>query len=161
MKKYIIALLFVFIVGCQPTTPTISTTDNSGSPTDSGMYIITGRVVADTESLTRQIQPTTGTVYGSGYGYFRGEVIDGKTFIRLQIIKSSPQLPDAENGQIVIIKGVDTKLQMVLPGDIITLKCRRDYEAVARFLTEEIDWEKQATWEIDYCRMQDATVRTK
>lgn len=127
-------------------------------PVDDRVYTISGVVIADVESLTRQTQPAGGAIYGSAgvtYGSFFGPQFDGKGFVRL-LVKSSDS-PLAPEGSVVILKTSDTKAVALVPSDEVTFKCRADYEAVASVrdytpFTEEIAG-AVATWELDYCRM--------
>ena len=157
--KYLILFFVLLLSGCYNETPIVDG-GNTGSPQDTNMYLIRGTIVADITSLTRQIAPASGGMYGN-YAYYTGPIIDGKTFLRIVLIESRPKLPNIEKGQILIIKSVDTKAQALLPGDTLSFKCRRQYEAVAKLSTEDIDWNKQASWEIDFCRLVDGVITIK
>jgi hypothetical protein len=152
-NSLIVLLTFILLVlsACTPETPVVSG-GNTGSPEDTNMYVIRGRVISDVDSLTRQVTSASGAMYGN-YAHYTGPVVDGKSFIRISLMSANPNLPDAEIGQVILIKVVDTKAQALLPKDVVTFKCRRQYEAVARLNSEEIDWKKQETWEIDECRL--------
>lgn len=127
-------------------------------PVDDNVYTITGQVVSEVGSLTRQTQAARGSISGSGTagfayvsGTYYGPEFGGKGFIRLQVLESDSFL--APWGEIIILKSTDTKGVALLPGDVVTFKCRHQYEALAAVRNSEtFDAEKLETWEIDYCR---------
>lgn len=124
-------------------------------PIDDNVYTFKGKVIEDVASLTRQISPAYGGAYGNGYGYYRGETIDGKSFIRIVVSDVSPATSKefySDNG--VIFKFTDTKATALLPGDVIEFKCRRQYEAIAPVRSgEPFDVDDFETWEFDFCRL--------
>ena len=142
-----------FNTGCAEDDPTC--TGNVQIPVDDGVYRIKGKVVGDVNSLTRQIQAARGSLAGSQYfvsGSFYGPEMGGKGFIRLHVQESDSYL--APVGTVVIVKSTDTKGIALLPGDVVTLKCRHQYEAVAAVRNKEtFDEVKLETWELDYCRL--------
>lgn len=133
-------------------------TRGSEIPVDDNVYTITGQVVSEVGSLTRQTEAARGSISGSGTGGFAyisgsyyGPEFGGKGFIRLHVLESDSFL--APWGEIVILKSTDTKGVALLPGDVVTFKCRHQYEAIAAVRNSEtFDQEKLETWEIDYCR---------
>lgn len=139
---------------------------SSGStiPVDDNVYLITGQVVSEVGSLTRQTDAARGSISGSGMsgfayvsGTYYGPEYGGKGFIRLHVFESSSYL--APVGEIVILKSTDTKGVALLPGDVVTFKCRHQYEALAAVRNSEtFDSEKLETWEIDYCRFFDPVI---
>jgi hypothetical protein len=177
MKKFVVTLLLLvtlLVSACtvsnQAPPPASDNGDASWelvngvaptAPVDDTIYSIDGKVVAGIESLTRQVSPAQGSV--SGYsingvggmsGYYTGPVINGKSFVRILISTIDPPSKLADIGQIVILKVLDTKATALLPGDIVSLKCRAQYEAVAPIrVRETFDPEKYATWEFDFCRL--------
>ncbi len=158
----VMSLFAAILAGCADTAPQPSsdspqafTATGDGVPVDDGVYLISGTVVADVESLVRQTTPARGSMAGSGYGaygsYF-GPEFGGKGFVRLQVASSESDL--APVGAIVILKVTDSKASVLLPGDTVQFKCRHQYEAVAAVRNAEtFNAEKLETWEIDYCRL--------
>jgi|WetSurMetagenome_2_1015567.scaffolds.fasta_scaffold01390_21 hypothetical protein len=135
----------------------------SGLPTDQRVYHITGTVVGDAESLVRQVSPARGSISGYGSyvgGSFSGEVLKGKTMVRLQLESIAPNDTDwVTAGQILIIKASDTKAVALYPGDKVTFYCRRQAEAVAAINRGEwYDADNMTTWELDYCRLASPVV---
>ena len=189
MKRVLFVLMSVAVLaGCgytQPTTKDISTGEtvntvgptsesniayivaaNAGLPVDKRYYLLTGTVVADVSSLTRMTSPGYGYITGyNGYtsGYYQAPTINGKSFIRLLVSKINPGDTDwVATGDIVVVKGTDTKLTALLPGDKVDIECRRQAEAVAAIYPGE--WFNPAnatTWELDYCRMVSPVIKTK
>lgn len=127
-------------------------------PVDDQVYTITGQIVADVASLTRQTTPASMKVY-DGYGSFFGPQFGGKGFVRLFVHVSIPATNLAPPEHIVLIKTSDTKASALLPGDIVTFRCRAQYEAVAAVRNEEtFDSDKVETWELDYCRLKSPVI---
>lgn len=163
--RFLITILFLMLVtlaGCADTAPQPSsdspqtfTAVGDGIPVDDGVYLISGTVVGDVESLVQQTTPARGSMAGSAYGaygsYF-GPEFGGKGFVRLYVESSESKL--APKGSIVILKVTDSKASVLLPGDSVEFKCRHQYEAVAAVRNAEtFNAEKLETWEIDYCRL--------
>ena len=166
-KLAAILVIVVLLAGCSDISPAPESDSSqdfaSGAkiPVDDNVYVITGEVVADVDSLTRQTEAARGSVsgYGSGYGsyvsgsYF-GPQFGGKGFVRLLVSDAHPPTGLAPRGDIVIIKTSDTKASALLPGDVVTFKCRAQYEAVAAVRRREtFDADLVETWELDYCRL--------
>lgn len=158
--------IFVFAILAMSACAPVAQSDNNEAsfglikgekiPTDESVYVVTGKVIADVESLVRQTRPAYGSAYGGGYGYYVGPTIDGKSFIRIVVAEINPRPTDinayAESG--IIFKFTDTKATALLPGDIIEFKCRRQYEAVAPVRSgEPFDVDDFETWEFDFCRL--------
>jgi len=130
-------------------------------PVDTEVYVITGEVIGEVNSVTRQVEPAQGQVNGSLYGSygslsgsFTGPIEKGKGFVRVRVQSSEPSTELAPVGDVAIIKTSDTKVSALLNGDIITFKCRRQYENIAAIKeNEKFDADKLATWELDYCRL--------
>lgn len=154
-NRFLGLLLVVLSAACEPTTPTMDTA--VGLPFDSTVYTIRGMIVADVSDLTRQIAPAQAWAV-NGYATFSGPVIDGKSFIRVQVRNIEPSVSWVERDQIVILKVVDTKATALYPGDTLTFKCRRQYEPLFRAKDEAFDQERLATWEIDYCRLETGVI---
>ena len=54
----------------------------------------------------------------------------------------------------VILKTTDTKVTAISDGDLVTFKCRQQYEAVAAAREgQPFNAATDGTWELDYCRM--------
>jgi hypothetical protein len=169
MKRFVCVLFLIAIlsVACGPVNTPPAPESDSGQgfalgatvKVDDGVYIIKGEVVTDVDSLTRQTQAASGYMSGSAFGGFGmmsgvyyGAEFGGKGFIRLKVMESESYL--APIGKTVILKSTDTKGIALLPGDIVTFKCRHQYEAIAAVRdSETFDVDKLETWEIDYCRM--------
>ena len=135
----------------------------SGStvPVDDDVYTITGEVIGEVNETSRQIEPAQGQMSGSLYGNygrmqgsFTGPIEAGKGFVRIRVQNSSPQTDLAPVGDVTIIKTSDTKAKALLNGDVVSFKCRRQYEALAAVKdNEKFDSKKVETWELDYCRL--------
>jgi hypothetical protein len=153
----------LFLVGCASTDlapPPESDSAQSYSAdarvtVDDNVYEITGIVAGDVDSLVRQTEAARGSIAGSGYGFYGtyfGPEFGGKGFVRLLVEESDSRLAPA--GEIVILKTMDTKAIVLVPGDKVTFRCRAQYEAVAAVRDyETFDSEKVETWELDYCRL--------
>lgn len=185
MNKWMIILSVLFLAGCVlPTTSDISTgktvqtqapesesgiryQGGDGLPVDERIYHIEGMVVADVGSLVRQDSPGYGSIggyaaNGTGYvsGYYVGPTINGKSFVRIRVSNIDPGDTDwVASGQIVIIKGTDTKMTVLLPGDNVKFICRRQAEAIAAIHPGEwYNAKTNTTWELDYCRMESPVI---
>ena len=180
------ALMFLFVAllvaGCAPapTTSDISTgkqvetqrpnsesgvqyVGGDGLPVDERLYRISGEVIADVGSLTRQVTPGRVEVTGyDGYvsSYYVAPTINGKSFIRLKVNAIEPSDTDwVTTGQVVIVKGTDTKMTALLPGDKVDFLCRRQAEAIAAIHPGEwYNAKTNTTWELDYCRMESPVI---
>lgn len=168
MKKWIFLLLLpLLLVGCRGQAPQAASDSpqtynaNARIPVDDNVYTITGEVVGDISSLSQQTTPAQGDLTGlqaRGYGYLGGSYFgaefEGKGFVRLLVHTAEPSTRLAPLEEIVIVKTTDTKAVVLLPGDVVTFKCRAQYEAVAAVRENEaFDEDKLETWELDYCRM--------
>jgi hypothetical protein len=158
--------IMMLLVGCSIPTDYAPAPDSDSSqnftggevPVDDSVYLITGQVITDVDSLTRQTKSSSGSVSGIatgefGYlsGTYYGAEFGGKGFIRVKVLESNSFL--APVGEIVILKSTDTKGIALLPGDVVNFKCRHQYESVAAVRNREtFNAEKLETWEIDYCR---------
>lgn len=129
-------------------------------PVDDAVYTIEGTVAGDIQSLTRQTQVASGSFAGSSFGFYGsyfGAEFKGKGFVRLLVERSETDL--APIGRVTLLKVTDTKAILLLPGDKVTFKCRRQYEAIAAVTQfEEFDTKKVETWELDYCRLASPVV---
>lgn len=143
--------------------------DGGKVPVDEKVYHVTGEVVGQINSLTRQVKPAEGSLSGSQYGSygtvsgsFTGPVEAGKGYVRVRVVASDSDL--APVSEVVILKTSDSKVTALQPADVITFVCRRQYEALAP-VTENADFEKAkndvATWELDYCRMGKPVVQVR
>lgn len=172
------ALAFIFLTAedCDgPADPQVESdsnqayADGSKVPTDLQIYTVTGTVAGDVESLTRQVKPgggSTPTCFGTsgcyGGGSFFGPIEKGKGYVRLRVNSVSPATESAKEGSLTILKVTDTKATALLPGDTVTFKCRRQYEAIAAVQQrQKFDRDKDGTWELDYCRLSTPTITVK
>jgi hypothetical protein len=168
MKKWIFLLIMpLLLFGCQGAAPQAASdspqtyTANARIPVDDNVYTISGQVVGEVASLSQQTTPAQGDVTGLAakvYGYlggtYFGAEFGGKGFVRLLVHSASPSTPLAPPEEIVILKTTDTKASVLYPGDVVTFKCRAQYEAVAAVReNESFNEDKVETWELDYCRM--------
>lgn len=167
MKKQILILFLLILTGCagrapQPESDSPQTySDNARIPVDDTVYTIVGEVVGDVASVTQQTTPAQGDVTGVsardlGYlgGAYFGPEFGGKGFVRLLVHTATPGTELAPVEEIVILKTSDTKAAVLLPGDVVTFRCRAQYEAVAAVREgESFDADKVETWELDYCRL--------
>lgn len=132
---------------------------------DETTYVITGEVVREVNSLTRQVSPAKGDVFGyGGYvsGSFTGPVEAGKGFVRLKVSVSNPATADAPVGEVAILKTTDTKVTALLAGDVVTFKCRRQYENIGAVKNDqEFKKAEVGTWELDYCRLGSGIIQVK
>jgi len=171
MKK-LICVIFLLLVACAPEAPLV-TSDNKaadfamGARTeiDENIYVISGTVEELPQSLVRQYSAASGRVGGfssggTGYvsGYYHGDVLDGKSFIRFRVDTVSPGTALAKRGDIVILKVTDTKATALLHGDKVEFKCRAQHEPVAATLDGEYITPAHSTWELDYCRLTSPAV---
>jgi hypothetical protein len=166
----IVILAILLIAGCAPSNAQPSPESDSSQqyragskiPVDDNVYVVTGKVVADINSISQT--QAEGNMSGSGFGstsgayaYMSGSYAmwtEGKGFVRLQIDSITPGNNIVQPGQTVIVKTTDQKVMALVPGDQITFKCRIQYEAIAAVRDyETFDPEKLETWELDYCRM--------
>lgn len=172
----LVVLVLLMVVGCGPVDKPPAPESDSGQdyqmgseiPVDDNIYTIRGVVVGDVSSLTRQTERAHGSYSsyeGTGSGSYFGPEFEGKGFIRLQVLESDTHRAGdgndiAPEGSVVILKMTDTKGIMLQPGDEITLRCRRQYEAIAAvrenqtFIASEVE-----TWELDYCRLVKPIIR--
>ena len=135
---------------------------------DQHTYLITGEVTGQVNNLTRQVKPAegslSGTQYSSGYGTltgsFTGPIEAGKGFVRLLVTSSNMDI--APVGELTILKTVDTKVTALLPGDVVTFKCRKQYENIAAVKEDQkFNKDEVATWEADFCRLTTGVVQAK
>lgn len=168
MKKLIAAVLAALALGAcnlsAPKDPTAQSDNSEASfkgspkiPVDRNLYVITGQVIGDPSSLTRQVDPGGGSVYGYG-GYISGRIVGpeyaGKGFVRIKVSAMKPVAPFAGVEDVVIIKTSDTKAAALIPGDVVQFKCRAQYESVAPIqVREHFERDAYATWEFDFCRL--------
>jgi hypothetical protein len=146
---------------------------SSRIPVDDHVYEVTGEVVGPVNTVTRQVKPAEGSssgyiygmgggsLYGSSSGSYFGEVTKGKGYVRLLVQSVSPATPSATAGAVSILKVTDTKATALIPGDVVTFKCRRQYEAIAAVRDNQTFNAKNKaleTWELDYCRMETAVI---
>lgn len=147
--------------------------DGSTIPVDDNVYELKGEVIGPVNEVTRQVEPSKGSLsgpacygtsgcFGGTSGTFTGPIEAGKTFIRLRVQSASPSTDLAPIGDVSIIKTSDTKAAALLTGDIVTFKCRRQYEAVAAVRdNEKFNADKLETWELDYCRLATPVIDVK
>lgn len=172
-------VLLIALAGCTSDDATAPAPDSDSGqtwadgatvPVDEKVYHVTGEVVGQINSLTRQVKPAegslSGTQYGNGYGTvsgsFTGPVEAGKGYVRVRVVKSDSDL--APVSEVVILKTSDSKVTALQPADVISFVCRRQYEALAPVM-EKADFEKAkndvATWELDYCRLGSPVVQVR
>jgi len=129
----------------------------SAIPTDKTVDTLAGIIVADVASLTRQVSPATGNYAGWDYyarGAYAGPEYGGKGFVRLYV-EESTNLELCPPESICVLKTEDTKVVALLPGDRVTFRCRRQYEALSAVVKkEEFASDSVGVWELDYCRME-------
>ena len=123
-------------------------------PVDDNVYTINGQVAADVETMSRQLAPA---IYNQYSGSYFGERFGGKRFVRLLVHSVSPAPALAEPDKITLIKTSDTKTSALLVGEVVTFRCRAQYEAVAAIRLDEAlnaaKVKEVETWEWDYCRL--------
>lgn len=168
MKKLVLLLVAVLAFGAcsfDKTTDPYAQSDNEDAsfknnphiPVDRNLYVLSGEIVADVASVTRQVDAGGGQIYGyNGYvsGSVNGSRYAGKGYVRLHVQSLTPKANFAGVGDVVILKTTDLKAAALLPGDVVTFKCRAQYESVAAIQTNErFERDAYATWEFDFCRM--------
>ncbi len=175
----VLLLIMAALTGCSGSDngakPTLAPSDSDSNisfdgekPTDTNTYLITG-VVVDMRSI-RTGQETTSNTEIDLLGPFEGafwpifgidsslqtsgsSVETGKGFIRFDVT-ASEAIAEAPVGSQIILKTTDSKSFLLVPGDIVTFKCRRDFEPVAAVnVGEKVSEAKHGTWELDYCRL--------
>lgn len=171
MRTYIVLafVCFALLSGCDQVPPKPESSSGftyavgSTIPVDNSVYTITGQVVGEVESLVRQTAPAQGRVvgYGSGYisGSFYGPELNGKGLVRLFVHSSDAKMAPSET--VVVLKMEDTKGIVLLPGDVVTVKCRAQFEALSATTAGEPFSEDAGTWELDFCRMATPSIRVK
>lgn len=153
------ALLWIvlLILGCQPAPESSSGfTYERGStiPVDTHVYTITGEVAEDVMSIVRQTSAAVGRVSSSNgvtYGTYYGPQLNGKGLVRVFVHSSTS--PYAPSETIAILKVEDTKGIALLPGDVVTFKCRAQFEAISATTGSQAFDESAGVWEFDYCRL--------
>jgi len=167
----LVVLVIVLLVGCEANVPPEIDTDNGltwnntsddlkRSLVDTELYLFTIQVGRGTESVTYQAEPGygSGTMYGNYASMsYRSEVINGKGVIVGTILRTDH--PDvAAVGNTLLFKFSDLKAVILQPGDIVEVKCRRDFEALSPVLDKQ-DWQPTSvTWELDLCRLSNPTL---
>lgn len=166
MKKLILLLALGMLAACEaaPSAPKPESDNRSANfdsaervPVDENIYVITGEVYGDPESMTRQVSPGGASLIGvNGFvsGSAFGPEVSGKGFVRVRVTQISPE-PDfgGTSGDILILKTGDTKMAALVAGDTVTIKCRADYEAIAPVMDREKITDEHETWEFDFCRL--------
>lgn len=133
-------------------------------PVDENIYTIKGEVYGDPEDLTRQVSPGGAAITGfNGFvsGSAWGPEMSGKGFVRVATSSIEPDPEFASSGDVVLIKTADTKMAALVPGDVVTIKCRAQYEAIAPILRNERITDKSETWEFDFCRLASPDIGDK
>lgn len=173
MKRYlpvVVVLAAITLSSCtEPANEAPEIESDSGqsykagtkAPVDDNVYVIKGEVIGPVNDVTRQVEPAQGSLQGSAVGgfgsvtgSFTGPVEAGKGFVRLRVESISPDTESASVGDVTILKTADTKVKALMNGDIVTFKCRRQYENVAAVReNSSANIEEIATWELDYCRL--------
>lgn len=161
---------------CDDTSSTTADSDSSQNyatdskiPFDTKAYEITGEVAGPVNDLTRQVKPAQGSVDGFAYGgyaslngSFTGPIQAGKGFVRLLVSSATPATDLAPVGQVTIIKTSDTKAKALVNGDIVSFKCRRQYENIAAVKdNQKLNVQQDGTWELDYCRLSSPVIKVK
>lgn len=165
MKRIVILAVLLILAACSPSNEAprpISESDQSYNtneriPVDDTIYMISGEVFSDVESLIRQTEEASGSTFGYNgviSGYYTGPQFEGKGFIRVLVSNTEPESELAPIGAVVILKTTDTKAVALLGGDQVTFKCRAQYEPLAAVRDgETFNAETLETWELDYCRL--------
>jgi hypothetical protein len=141
--------------------------DGATIPVDEKVYTVTGEVIGQVNALTRQVEPAKGSLSGSTYGSygtvsgsFTGPIEAGKGFVRLKVNASDSEL--ARPSEAVILKTADTKVTALQPGDIITFRCRAQYENIAAVKDgQKFEQAKVGTMELDYCRLETPLIQVR
>lgn len=175
-KRFGVAAFGAFVLagvltagGCEESDPapdsdsSYNYADGSKIPVDEKVYTVSGEVTGQVNSATRQVEPAKGSLSAyNGYasGTFTGPIEAGKGFVRLKITGSDSNL--APMNELVILKTADTKVSALLSGDVVTFKCRAQYENIAAVKDGQKFEERQvATYELDYCRLETPTVQVR
>jgi len=163
MKKYmffmIVVLIAVLFVGCVP-DPTMNSDQGFKivKKVDEQVYNVRMRV-----GFFEDYQNSYSTLSGAsldGFGMLSGvSWTEGKGLIRGSLLSSSPEVSFVHRSQPLVVKTTDTKLKLVISGDVLNLYCTVDYEPVCQ-QGERLDDGTYATiceetWEFDYCRLKE------
>lgn len=149
--------IVLLALGCQPAPESGSGfkyASGSTIPIDAKVYTITGEVAEDVRSIVRQTAPAVARVSSSNgvtYGTYYGPEMKGKGLVRVFVHYSNSDFAPSET--IAILKVEDTKGIALLPGDIVTFKCRIQFEALSATTGSQVFQEDAGVWEFDYCRL--------
>jgi hypothetical protein len=143
-------------------------------PVDRNFYVISGEITGAPTGIIRQEQAQKGTFMGLGdlmYGTLAGDKTGGKVIIRFQLTdyRGDPGVSDAAKdlfeyaashpGTEYFAKFVDTKANMVMPGDRFEAVCRLQAEAVGAVSDSDSLRPIGITYELDLCKLRTARVQ--
>ena len=143
-------------------------------PVDKNFYVITGEITGAPTGIIRQEHAQKGTFIGLGdlmYGTLAGDKTGGKVIIRFKLTNYSgePGISAAAKelfeyaashpGTEFFAKFVDTKANMVMPGDRFEAVCRLQAEAVGAVSDSDALRSIGITYELDLCKLRTARVQ--
>lgn len=180
MKKWIVLLVVMFLIGCggqvaeSDSDKEFATIRGGGLATsiDFGVYTITGYV----EPMLIPIDVVVGYTGETSpvlaeYPY---RVMDGKSLLRVEVVSAEytsstvkvdilqevEEAIDVDSllGQVIVVKITDAKMFGVLIGDKVKLSCRAEPENLAAVANNEPFQHALETWELDWCRFASPVV---
>lgn len=153
----ILLIVCMITASCAPLDGTVADTDSgytyknkdsAAIPLNDAIYTVSGTVMAGVDSLVR----STTSSYATENVNQLTVTSTGKGFVRLKVTESDSSLAPLE--AVVILKTIDTKVIALLPGDVVTLRCHAQAEAIpASYTGQPYDNVLAITWELDYCRL--------
>ena len=130
---FILILLSLLFAACGGQPPLTVEIDGETVTSQERVHL-TVAVGGDPNSLVYQQAAAHGsyTQFSSGYGSgsFVGQVIDGKTILRVLIVDMEENIPTVDVNESYIIKMVDGKGVGLIQGDVIYVSCVVDVEFV-------------------------------
>lgn len=143
-------------------------------PVDKNFYVISGEITGAPTGIIRQERAQKGTFLALGdlmYGTLAGDKTGGKVILRFKLTNYSgdPGVSAAAKelfeyaashpGTEFFAKFVDTKANMVMPGDKFEAVCRLQAEAVGAVSDSDSLRPVGITYELDLCKLRTARVQ--
>ncbi|GAK58404.1 hypothetical protein U27_05378 [Candidatus Vecturithrix granuli] len=143
-------------------------------PVDKNFYVISGEITGAPTGIIRQERAQKGTFLALGdlmYGTLAGDKTGGKVILRFKLTNYSgdPGISAAAKelfdyavshpGTEFFAKFVDTKANMVMPGDRFEAVCRLQAEAVGAVSDSDALRPVGITYELDLCKLRTARVQ--
>jgi hypothetical protein len=151
----VIALLVITSV-CEPNVAPRPVSDSTEQyhggevPVDDNVYTIRGVVIGQPIQMVRLVEPA----YVKESGELVNAQAEGKSLVRLLVHDVDPETRLATTAGSILLKATDIKAAGLQPNDVVTFRCRAQYEAVAAVRKREtFQADRVGTWELDYCRL--------